>query len=572
MKTIETLDSSPFKHLIMTIGELPASYVESMTYYEMLAWLCNYVQKTVIPAVNNNAEAVAEIQQWIETLDLQDEVNQKLDEMVEDGTLAEIINQEIFGELNEQVTQNKNNISDLQTAISNLPTDEANITKLIKYNQYTTQPLKGGKLTLPTAFNAFQGNLYRDVDGNIYDDLDLSKYDTNNIMYVDYDNGDDSTGSHIEPDTHPFKTVKGALTYINNLASGNNFKIICKTYRFARDEFYNSDTATREYVTSRSVVIEPYDQAKTIVVSCDQRGLSWTRSGILWTTSRSNVGYVYRLSKQDGFGMFDKLTEVSTLEECQTTANTWYQSGSSLYLHTIGNEEPTFDKYMITLKLSVVHFNIQNNRYLRLKNIDFYPYYGIQFKNTGSSYENALICENVRIFGQNDDNGFTVSNVKTVIMKNCTTAENYADGFNYHFPNMASEISSTIVYENGCKASRNGLTYDRNICNASTIHEGANIIRVNGVYQTSKGPIIADINSCNTYMNHCLINQTLNKKAIEFEDETGAEGTGRAYLVDCQCLQTQSLSIEGTDDFNVQLKNFKGNYENDSLNITLYNE
>lgn len=91
MKTIETLDSSPFKHLIMTIGELPASYVESMTYYEMLAWLCNYVQKTVIPAVNNNAEAVAEIQQWIETLDLQDEVDHKLDEMAASGELADII-------------------------------------------------------------------------------------------------------------------------------------------------------------------------------------------------------------------------------------------------------------------------------------------------------------------------------------------------------------------------------------------------------------------------------------------------------------------------------------------------
>ena len=196
----------------------------------------------------------------------------------------------------------------------------------------------------------------------------------------------------------------------------------------------------------------------------------------------------------------------------------------------------------------------------------------MQFKNTGASYENALICENVGIYGQSEDNGFTVSNVKTVIMKDCRTAENYLDGFNYHFPNMTSEISSTIVYENGCKSSRNGLTYDRDICNASTIHEGANIIRVNGVYQTSKGPVIADINSSHTYMNHCLINQTLNKKAIDFEDETGAEGTGRAYLVDCQCSQTQTLSIEGSDNFNVQLKNFRGNFENEDLNISLFTE
>lgn len=91
MNTIETLDPTPFKHLIMTVGELPASYLDSMTYYEMLAWICNYVEKNVVPTVNNNAEAIKEIQEWISTLDLQDEVDHKLDEMAESGELAEII-------------------------------------------------------------------------------------------------------------------------------------------------------------------------------------------------------------------------------------------------------------------------------------------------------------------------------------------------------------------------------------------------------------------------------------------------------------------------------------------------
>lgn len=95
MKTIETLDNNVFKHLIMTIGELPTSFVDSMSYYEMVAWLVDYIKTQVIPAVNNNAEAVQEIQNWISTLDLQDEVNNKLDEMAESGELAEIIAQYI---------------------------------------------------------------------------------------------------------------------------------------------------------------------------------------------------------------------------------------------------------------------------------------------------------------------------------------------------------------------------------------------------------------------------------------------------------------------------------------------
>lgn len=102
LKTIETVDTSPFKHLVMTLGELPTSFVDSMTYYECLAWLVNFIQNTVIPTVNNNAEAVEELQtafttlknyvdNYFDNLDIQEEVNNKLDEMAESGQLENII-------------------------------------------------------------------------------------------------------------------------------------------------------------------------------------------------------------------------------------------------------------------------------------------------------------------------------------------------------------------------------------------------------------------------------------------------------------------------------------------------
>ena len=102
LKTISTIDPSPFKHLCVTIGELPSSFLESMSYYELLAWFVNYLQNTVIPAVNANGEATAELQElfvelktfvdtYFENLDVQEEINNKLDQMAEDGTLQEII-------------------------------------------------------------------------------------------------------------------------------------------------------------------------------------------------------------------------------------------------------------------------------------------------------------------------------------------------------------------------------------------------------------------------------------------------------------------------------------------------
>lgn len=81
----------PFTRFLITIGELPTSYLMSMTYYEQVLWFIKYLQDKVIPAVNNNAKAVEEIQNFLKSLDLQDEVNNKLDEMVESGELQEII-------------------------------------------------------------------------------------------------------------------------------------------------------------------------------------------------------------------------------------------------------------------------------------------------------------------------------------------------------------------------------------------------------------------------------------------------------------------------------------------------
>ena len=94
----------PFKHVIMTIGELPTSYVETMTYYEMLVWFTNYLGKTVIPAINENGEAVIELQElfvklqtyvndYFDNLDVQEEINNKLDDMAESGQLTDIIAQ-----------------------------------------------------------------------------------------------------------------------------------------------------------------------------------------------------------------------------------------------------------------------------------------------------------------------------------------------------------------------------------------------------------------------------------------------------------------------------------------------
>jgi hypothetical protein len=93
---------SPFKRMCITIGNLPTAYIESMSYYDGLTFLVNYLCNNVIPTVNNNSEVVEEVQEkfkelqtyvdtYFENLDIQEEINTKLDDMAESGELTTII-------------------------------------------------------------------------------------------------------------------------------------------------------------------------------------------------------------------------------------------------------------------------------------------------------------------------------------------------------------------------------------------------------------------------------------------------------------------------------------------------
>lgn len=50
MKKIENV--IPIPNWKYTLGELPTSYLESMTYQEQLIWLCNYFSQTLAPTIN----------------------------------------------------------------------------------------------------------------------------------------------------------------------------------------------------------------------------------------------------------------------------------------------------------------------------------------------------------------------------------------------------------------------------------------------------------------------------------------------------------------------------------------
>ena len=97
-------------------GLIPTSFRQCMTWEEQVLWLAKFLQETVIPTVNENTQSFNELQAFVDNyfdnLDVQEEINNKLDEMAESGTLADIISQY----LNSTAIFGYNNVASMKAA------------------------------------------------------------------------------------------------------------------------------------------------------------------------------------------------------------------------------------------------------------------------------------------------------------------------------------------------------------------------------------------------------------------------------------------------------------------------
>ena len=83
----------PFKAFLAS--NIPSVYDNTLSYYDELTKLIAYLEQQVVPAVNENTAGLKALKDYVENyfkhLDVQDEINNKLDEMAESGELAEIV-------------------------------------------------------------------------------------------------------------------------------------------------------------------------------------------------------------------------------------------------------------------------------------------------------------------------------------------------------------------------------------------------------------------------------------------------------------------------------------------------
>lgn len=109
---------------------VPMVFDDSLSYYEALSALWKWLQDDVVNVININATVTEEyinltnelktfVEDYFVNLDVQEEINNKLDAMVEDGTLDEIINQEIFSDLNNRLNTTEQLTNDIDAELTN---------------------------------------------------------------------------------------------------------------------------------------------------------------------------------------------------------------------------------------------------------------------------------------------------------------------------------------------------------------------------------------------------------------------------------------------------------------------
>lgn len=557
---------SPFKKFVITVGNLPTAYMESMSYYEAITFLVNYLSNNVIPALNNNGLVVEELQakftelknyvdHYFDNLDLQEEVNNKLDAMVEDGTLDKIINQEIFGELNDKVTENtndistinnditiiNNNINSINTVIDELDGNVTTTIEKLRKNNYNDYKILT-KNTTNSFFDKIQ--IYESDDKQNYkyyiNEEDL-KNSGGSTIYVDKNFVGTSDGS----ESAPYKTI---YTGIEHCVDGDTLIIKKAIYR-------------REQIPGKTQIIP------NINIICEEGTLLTASSELTWSQNGtySNVYQATRSNSTSVIDVRDKtlpvgLEKKNSLAEVSQLIGSYYTDNVIVYVNL--GEEVTNDKVVVNLAIGdnqQLNFTPKNSQNLKVYLENAICLNGdnplVKASNT-SSYTcefNAKNCKFLFNVG-NTTNGIDLLGSKSVLI-NCQASYNKKDGFNYHMNNYVACKGIEI----NCNGSYNGRNNSDHLNNGSTMHDGGEIIRIDGNYFRNNGANVADVNTGTISLNiNCNAFDSVAETTDAYTSDFCTQQSGAVmYLYNCIAKGNSYKNIYAVTDSTIYASNCK---------------
>ena len=572
---------TPFKMFIKNGFPFIENTYEALDNYGLL---CKIVEKLneVVASENQVTTEVAElntafvnlknyIDTWFDNLDLQAEVNAKLDDMVEDGTLAEIINQEIFTELDNKVdgaiadignlsnltttaktnlvssiNEVNQNVDDTNTRINNVTNNISNEKLDILRKKYC---INEEIFTIPNEFNSFLKNnlsIFYNKFNNYKAciNIDLFKNLEGTTYYIS-PNGNNSNAG-----TDKSAPKKNFMSAYNACSDGDTIVLLNGFYRRGLIE---GDTNT----LSKHINIIGESEGGVIIKGCDD--LTWetntTYSNVYQTTRSNTSSMIFSSNLKD----FIQLKQVASLDTVANTKWSWYTASNVVYIN-IDNNTPTNENTFANLNYSNSMFNFDNfvsagKVYFENIKILNHGKGGISIKNNTSNniYVGIKNCEilNCNSHDYSRDNFTNIGCYSYCENVKCNYGRK--DGFNYH----DGTYNSAIGIEYNCEGNSFGIgnTNSSQLSNnASTCHDTSEVVRINGVYGTCNGSVLADVDNAKSLNLNCSSFDSLGEVAGKAESLwTGNSAV--AYAYNCYFKGLGITSMLASQTSNIYYKN-----------------
>ena len=187
------------------------------------------------------------------------------------------------------------------------------------------------------------------------------------------------------------------------------------------------------------------------------------------------------------------LTKTSSIATVESTPGSWWQSGSTLYVHASDNRDlSTTSPSRIWALLNVPNYKSVGDYTTYLENMVLYG--GVDCVRVDGATATGAQVTMVNVETGMSQNG--VGNNVSIyggdaVLIDCESIRSGMDGFNYHALN--GKIPHAI--EVNCRSTDSGNSSSDQ---CSTMHDDGSIIRVEGTYLRATASTIADVNGTGT--------------------------------------------------------------------------
>lgn len=361
--------------------------------------------------------------------------------------------------------------------------------------------------------------VFKDDSGRFSTDFDSRDWEPNSFdatYFVDQASGNNANSGLTE--ALPVETIKQALILIA-AAGGTNFELIINSGYFDRLDGWAS-----QQIGSKNIVVRCRGD---VTSSGEFSGLSWSdATGGAYSVGRSAVGVVYDKTTLNGDGDWTQLEPVVDSAACIATAGTMYTDGTTLWVHRSDGLVPTFDNTMVGT--TTINVRPAENGRTIIYGMKMYGGADAISCNMGANVYSDVILVNCEA-GYTNTNAVDFNGARYCITQNVLAKGASNDGFNYQ---AGASLLNQIAVEINCTARTSGLYATDTNNNASSIHDDGVILRINGKYTGSRGPVVNDIDNAVVWNVGCYSDNAIDVSGNLSANYSNGVGT-TTYIDNC---------------------------------------